>query len=124
MGGREARHNGGLPSRIGLNGPVAAWRTELRLPADLTVSAWALIGRQIALLSNSSAWWLGDWLVYGRDNFPGRYKQAMTETSLDYQTLRNCAWVAGRFDVPRRRDALSFQHRAVVAALPEAGQDA
>jgi hypothetical protein len=123
MGGREALRNGGLPSRIGLAGQVAAGRTELRLPADLTVSAWARIGSQITLLSNSSAWWLGDWLVYGRDNFPGRYKQAMTETSLDYQTLRNYAWVAGRFGAPRRRDGLSFQHHAV-AALPAAEQDA
>lgn len=113
----------GLASRIGLDAHASARRTELRLPADLPLRTWAKIGSQIALVSSSSAWWLGDWLVYGRDNYPDRYKRAMKESSLDYQTLRNYAWVAGRFEVSRRRDALSFQHHAVVAALPQAEQE-
>lgn len=75
------------------------------------------------MLANSSAWWLGDWLIYGRENFPDRYKTAMRKTALDYQTLRNYAWVAGRFPLSRRRDMLSFQHHATVAALPDADQD-
>jgi hypothetical protein len=117
------RHHQGISGRIGLESRTSALRTELRLPQDLPLQAWARIGSQISLLTNSSAWWLGDWLVYGRDNYPNRYRQAMKETSLDYQTLRNYAWVAGRFDVSRRRDTLSFQHHAVVAALPAAEQD-
>lgn len=111
------------PSRIGLEPQASARRTELRLPKDLPLQAWTKIGGQISILSNSSAWWLGDWLVYGRVNYPNRYRQAMNETSLDYQTLRNYAWVAGRFDVSRRRDTLSIQHHAAVAALPTAEQD-
>ena len=47
----------------------------------------------------------------------------MEATSLDYQTLRNYAWVAGRFPAPRRRDNLSFQHHATIASLPEGIQD-
>jgi hypothetical protein len=45
------------------------------------------------------------------------------QTSLDYQTLRNYAWVARRFNLSRRRDALSFAHHAEVAALPDPEQD-
>jgi hypothetical protein len=119
-----SRPDESVVGRIGLGSQVSAKRTELQLPASLSLGTWARIGQQIGLLNSSSTWWLGDWLIYGRENFPGRYKQAMAGTSLDYQTLRNYAWVAGRFPVSRRRDTLSFQHHAAVAALPLEQQDA
>lgn len=111
------------PGRVGLGSEVSAKRAQLQLPPRLALGAWTRIGKQIGLLRSCSAWWLGDWLIYGRENFPDRYKQAMAGTSLDYQTLRNYAWVAGRFAVSRRRDTLSFQHHAAVAALPGSQQD-
>src|SRR5215471_13621495 len=73
-------------SRIGLGPGVSGRTTELQLPPCLPMGAWARIGRQIGLLSSCSAWWLGDWLIYGRENFPDRYRQAIAATSLDYQT--------------------------------------
>lgn len=72
---------------------------------------------------SSSAWCLGDWLAYGQAAFSGRYRDALGQTSLDYQTLRNYAWVARRFPVSRRRDTLSFGHHAETAALPGPEQD-
>jgi hypothetical protein len=42
---------------------------------------------------------------------------------LDYQTLRNYAWIARKFEPSRRRSGLPFQHHAEVAALPPAEQD-
>ncbi|NBE83537.1 LmbU family transcriptional regulator [Micromonospora rubida] len=44
-------------------------------------------------------------------------------TRLDYQTLRNYAWVARCFTPSRRRPMLTFQHHMEVAALPEEEQD-
>ncbi|RKT54687.1 hypothetical protein C8E97_3335 [Saccharothrix australiensis] len=84
---------------------------------------WSRIGHQINALSVSSAWWLGDWLIYGQAQYPDRYKQAIEQTSLDYQTLRNYAWVARQYPVTRRRSALSFQHHAELAALTPFEQD-
>ena len=98
-------------------------RTALALPENLPLDGWKQIGEQIHIISDASAWWIGDWLRFGRDKYPDRYKRAIGETSLEYQTLRNYAWVAGRFDASRRRDALSFQHHLEVAALPEDQQD-
>jgi hypothetical protein len=97
--------------------------TALLLPSDLPFRAWKHIGEQILVFSDSTAWWIGDWLIFGRDKYPDRYQRAVEETSLDYQTLRNYAWVAGRFAVSRRRDMLSFQHHVEVAKLPEDQQD-
>jgi hypothetical protein len=104
--------------------PVALTkRTALLLPSDLPVEHWHKIGQQLHLITESSAWWLGDWLIYGLEKYPGRYKEAIAKTSLDYQTLRNYAWIARKFPVHRRREGLCFQHHVAVAALPAAEQD-
>jgi hypothetical protein len=95
----------------------------LQFPHSVPFEAWVAIGRRIGGISNSSAWWLGDWLVYGQRAYGKRYKLALEATSLDYQTLRNYAWVARRFELSRRRDGLSFQHHAEVATLSEPRQD-
>lgn len=89
----------------------------------MSLTAWSRLGRQIFIISDSSAWWLGDWLIYGQAQYPDRYKRAIAETSLDYQTLRNYAWVARQFSLSRRREKLSFQHHAEVASLPEPEQE-
>ncbi|TNH22733.1 antibiotic biosynthesis protein [Micromonospora orduensis] len=98
-------------------------RTRLDLPDALPLETWCQIGSQILRLSDSSSWWIGDWLVFGQEKYRDRYKRAMAETRLDYQTLRNYAWVARCFAPSRRRPALTFQHHMEVAALPEEEQD-
>jgi hypothetical protein len=84
---------------------------------------WRMLGEKIGRYSNASAWWLGDWLTFGRYKYGRDYKQAIAATGLDYQTLRNYAVVARRFPPPRRRDDLSFQHHAEVCALDDGAQD-
>ncbi|WP_438939756.1 LmbU family transcriptional regulator [Catenulispora rubra] len=84
---------------------------------------WVGIGNYLSGVMSASSWCLGDWLVYGEATFTGRYRDAIELTSLDYQTLRNHAWVARSFPMSRRRDRLSFTHHAEVAALPEPEQD-
>jgi hypothetical protein len=102
---------------------AATRRTTLTLPETMTIGAWQDLGKQIHTVADSSAWWLGDWLLYGQAQYPNRYKHAIKETSLDYQTLRNYAWVARRFTPDRRRAKLSFQHHAEAASLPDEEQD-
>ena len=111
-------------------GPAGAGGTRnpytpvgLRLPASLSFERWQALGRRIGSINNASSWWLGDWAFYGEGRYGEKYKQAIAVTGLDYQTLRNYAWVAGRFDLSRRRDKLSFAHHAELAALPEHEQD-
>jgi hypothetical protein len=91
--------------------------------AGLTFNEWISAGRQISRVATASAWWVGDWILYGERAYGSRYRTAIELTSFEYKTLRNYAWVARRFEVSRRRDALSFQHHAEVAALQEAEQD-
>jgi hypothetical protein len=97
--------------------------TGLQFPKRLPFERWISLGRQLSDICTSSAWCLGDWLVYGEVAYNGRYRDAVEQTSLDYQTLRNYAWVVKRFSPSRRRDTLSFGHHAEVASLPEPEQD-
>lgn len=111
------------PGRLSLSRKAMTRRTALSLSRDIKIDEWRRIGQEIFLISDASGWWLGDWLIFGQQRYPERYKQAIADTGLDYQTLRNYAWITRRFDVSRRRDGLSIQHHAEVAALPEAEQD-
>lgn len=109
--------------RLSLSGAGATRRTTLTLPSGMSLNSWKRVGKQIYVLSDASCWWLGDWLIYGQEHFPDRYKRAMEETSLDYQTLRNYAWIARKFQPHRRREKLSFQHHAEVAVFAEPEQE-
>lgn len=104
-------------------GHIVVPRLGLVFPRHLPFEAWLGVGSQLAAVAASSAWCLGDWLVYGQAAYGSRYRDAAERTGLDYQTLRNYAWVAGRFELSRRRDTLSFGHHAEVAALPAPEQD-
>jgi hypothetical protein len=93
-------------------------------PENLPERSWERIGSNLRELVNSSAWWLADWLIYGETTYGWRrYKEAIERTGLDYQTLRNYAWVARRFEHHRRRDGLSFAHHAEVTRLSPPEQD-
>ncbi|MEU3597311.1 LmbU family transcriptional regulator [Streptomyces sp. NPDC006798] len=99
-------------------------KTGMIFPETLSERSWERIGSSLRELSNSSAWWLGDWLVFGEAAYGWRrYREAIERTGLDYQTLRNYAWVARRFEHDRRRDTLSFAHHAEVTRLSPPEQD-
>jgi hypothetical protein len=97
--------------------------TGLHLRPGMSFKEWSTLGCRLAHVSSASAWALGDWLLFGQRQYGRRYRIALQETSLDYQTLRNYAWVAGRFERSRRREGLSFQHHAEVAAMTEPEQE-
>ena len=119
--GEPARHDVLLPF-AGTQAKVH--RTGLLFPRNLPERSWEQIGTNLRELVNSSAWWLADWLIYGEATYGWRrYKEAIERTGLDYQTLRNYAWVARRFEHHRRRDGLSFAHHAEVARLAPPEQD-
>ena len=103
--------------------PVASTLTGARFHPLLPFETWMGLGAKIGAYSNATAWWLGDWLVFGRMKYGRRYKAAIEATGLGYQTLRNYAVVARRFEPGRRRSDLSFQHHAEVCAMTDDEQD-
>jgi hypothetical protein len=99
-------------------------RTALFCRPELSYDEWEELGEHLLSVANSSAWWVGDWLLFGQRVYADRYERAVKRTGFDYQTLRNYAWVASSFDPSRRQDTLSFSHHAEVAALEPDDQDA
>ncbi|MFH7596860.1 LmbU family transcriptional regulator [Streptomyces racemochromogenes] len=95
----------------------------LQMPAGMAYDEWERAGHQLVGVLDSSCWWLGDWLKYGKDHYTDRYQRGIRAAGLSYQTLRNYAWVSRRFDLPRRRPALSFQHHAELASMPAGDQE-
>ena len=119
------QRRGGSPLSLPTGDPDASFSSAaLTLPSGLPFERWRAIGREIVATGDSSTWWLADWARYGEGAYGARYREAVAITGLGCQTLRNYAWVAGRFEASRRRDALSFAHHAEVAALSAAEQDA
>lgn len=116
---QQPRPAGASPRR----GQVLTTRTSLQMPELMAYDEWERAGRQLADVLDSSSWWLGDWLVYGKDHYIDRYQRGIRAVGLSYQTLRNYAWVARRFPCPRRRAGLSFQHHAELASMPAEEQD-
>lgn len=102
---------------------VLTTKVGLQMPTGMVYDEWERSGRQLAGVLDSSSWWLGDWLVYGKDHYTDRYQRGIRAIGLSYQTLRNYAWVSRRFDFGRRRPALSFQHHAELASMPIEDQD-
>ncbi len=102
---------------------ILTTRVGLRIPVALTFERWQHAGSQISRIVDSSSWCLGDWIVYGQEEFSDRYLRAIEACGLDYQTLRNYAWVARKFELSRRRETLSFQHHAEVSSLTPSEQD-
>ncbi|GAA2927239.1 LmbU family transcriptional regulator [Streptomyces griseoincarnatus] len=120
-GGETAQHDVVL-SFVGTQAKVQ--KSGMVFPQNLPERSWEQIGANLRELVNSSAWWLADWLIFGEATYGWRrYKEAIERTGLDYQTLRNYAWVARRFEHDRRRDGLSFAHHAEVARLSPPEQD-
>lgn len=98
-------------------------RVGLRIDRRLSYEEWERAGHHLTNVIDSSSWCLGDWLAYGKEHYSDRYEQAIRAAGLQYQTLRNYAWVSHQFPLHRRRDTLTFQHHAEVASLTVDDQD-
>jgi hypothetical protein len=103
--------------------PAALTTTSWSPYGELAIADWARQGRWLGALGRGSGWWIGDWVRYGNARYGDRYGPAARVTGYDVQSLMNMAYVAGRFEVSRRRDGLSFSHHAEVASLPAEEQD-
>jgi hypothetical protein len=100
---------------LALPGRVTA--TALELPAGLSFGEWTDVGRTLQAIERSVLWWIGDWLRYGEAAWGEQYAQGIDESPYSYQSLRDAAWVSGKFQLSRRRDNCSWSHHKEVAAL-------
>lgn len=99
--------------------------TGYDLPDDLSAEEWRDAGLQIAKARGASQWWVGDWWAFGEARY-GERKAIIDSDDWDgpaFQTCMNAALVTKAIETSRRREVLSFNHHAEVAALPVEWQE-
>lgn len=97
---------------------VLATKTSLQFIPGVTYAEWSDVGFRLRDIEKSIHWWIGDWLRYGEDVWgEDIYSIIMAETGFTLKTLQNDKWVAGRFDISSRDEALSFSHHRMVADI-------
>jgi hypothetical protein len=84
---------------------------------ELAHEQWLVEGKRIGSMARGSAWWVGDWLLYGTARWGERYAEAARVTGYDPKSLRNMRYVASRFQLSLRRDNLTFSHHALLASF-------
>lgn len=95
----------------------------LVLPEQLSFPQWEAVIQKLGMVTKACMWWWGDALNFGERKYGEMYAQALDAGDYEYQSLRNAAWVAGRIELSRRRDNLSWGHHAEVAGLPPEQQN-
>jgi hypothetical protein len=84
---------------------------------ELAHEQWVFEGKRIGAIARGSAWWIGDWLLYGTRRWGERYAEAAKVTGYDPKSLRNMRYVASRFQLSLRRDNLTYSHHALLAGF-------
>jgi hypothetical protein len=91
---------------------------------ELTQREWKDFGSRLGRASSRTSWWIGDWMRFGQRHYGDhRFEAAARITGYEVQTVRNFAYVAGRFEFSRRRENLSWSHHSEVAPLALSEQE-
>lgn len=111
---------GQMESLAILYGEKASWSAlTLKLPEDLKMEDWAIIGRELCRTDQVVKWWIGDWAAFGLTKY-GQLKEFAELNGINYQTLADMAWVSRSVEVSRRRESLDWsKHREVAALEPK-----
>lgn len=97
--------------------------TALTLPDGVSFDAWVNIQARLYTVQEASNWWIGDWVVFGEAHYGEAFSQGIPDK--DREHIQQCAWVAQRVSVDRRRPphVLSWTHHRVVAGLEPEQQE-
>jgi len=90
--------------------------TGWNLPTNMTEEDWKKAGSFLVQVDQARQWWLGDWWNSCKW---GEGQEACADIGVDYQTARDCGFVATSFELSRRRDKLTFSHHREVCPIDD-----
>lgn len=91
--------------------------------AETPIEVWAADGRRLEDVHEGLRWIIGDWALFGENQYGQRYKMVCDAVDRSYGTVANCVRVCRVFEFSRRRENLFFKHHEEVAALEPRMQD-
>ena len=110
-----------LLAALQADGSITPTALRLRDP-DLPFETYEDIGLMLGTLRDATAWWVGDWLVFGEGAYGERAAQAALVLQREPHTLTTYARVSMYVLPSRRRVNLSWTHHRHVASLPPDAQ--
>jgi hypothetical protein len=90
----------------------------LALPNTTTYPDWISVGRSLATSKRHIDWLIGDWINFGRQQFPEQIELALADVADDPRNLKRIEKTARAFPPHLRSSALTFEHHAHVADMP------
>ena len=102
-----------------INNKFTVTRSGIDFHGDLTIDEWESIGHKLGNTERSLGLMIGDWINYAERKWGEKYNEAIACTGLEYETLRNYAYVAARVQLSARADNLTFRHHYTVAKLKD-----
>jgi hypothetical protein len=106
-----------LSALVANNAKFTLTTCGIEFHGDLSLDEWEKLGERLGNAERSIGFMIGDWINYAEEKWGEKYNDAIAATGLEYQTLRNYAWVAKRVHLSARADNLPFRHHQVVAKL-------
>ena len=91
----------------------------LALPETTSFPEWLSTGRALANSKRNIDWLIGDWLNFGKVHFPEQIEMAIAELGEDPRRLKRIETTVAAFPPHKRDGALSFDHHAHVADMPQ-----
>lgn len=97
-------------------------RRGLDLEEGIEYDEWIEVGENLSKANKKLWWYIGDWWRFGSRKW-GDGKEHAEAAGLEYQSCANAAWVAGAFEISRRRENCGFGAHSEIASLPPDEQD-
>jgi hypothetical protein len=93
-------------------------KTSAEFESNLSYERWLEIGVELAAMTDSCQWWIGDWLLHGRAKFGDeKYARAAALSGYQDRSLANICVVAESVPCSLRSEKLSWSHHVLVAPL-------
>ena len=109
------------PSKPSITLPNASLTPQaLCYDAKPSFDEWQAHGEFLRSCNGASMWWIGDWFVWGEQEFGEEAYQAVD--GYDSETIRKAIWVSNNVTLDRRNPKLSWTHHSCIASCDAASQ--
>jgi hypothetical protein len=93
--------------------------TGIEFHEELSFDEWNIIGSKIVPMAKTIGFVVGDWINYGESRYGEKYVEALRETKMTLETLKQFSYVARNIEKCRRLHVLDWSHHQAVAKVKD-----